>query len=217
MQRRAACAELLSGVAGAAVLLAARPAHAQAWPAEGRQYLRLARPVATAAAAGQIEVIEFFWYGCPHCNAFEPALEAWVGRLPGDIAFRRVPVAFNSAAVPHQRIYYALDSLGLVATLHRKVFDAIHQAHMRLTELPEISAFMAKNGVDAARFTGAYHSFSVQSQVRQADRLAAAYRLDAVPSLGIGGLFYTTGTLAGSNERMLAVADALTGRLRRGS
>lgn len=194
----------------------ARPAQAQAGPAEGRDYLRLARPVATAAAAGHIEVIEFFWYGCPHCNAFEPALEAWVRRLPKGIAFRRVPVAFNSAAAPHQRIFYALESLGLVATLHRKVFDAIHQAHMRLNQLPEISAFMAKNGVDSVRFTAAYNSFSVQSQVRQADQLASAYRLDAVPALGIGGLFYTTGTLAGSNERMLAVADFLTQRLRKG-
>ncbi|MEO6030312.1 MAG: thiol:disulfide interchange protein DsbA/DsbL [Burkholderiaceae bacterium] len=219
MQRREASRYLIgAALAGSASLaaLALRPARAQGGPVADTNYLRLARPVATAAPAGHIEVIEFFWYGCPHCNAFEPALEAWVRRLPKDIVFRRVPVAFNSAAAPHQRIFYALESLGLVATLHRKVFDAIHQDHLRLDQLPQITAFMAKNGVDSARFTAAYSSFSVQSQVRQADQLATAYRLDAVPSLGIGGLFYTTGALAGSNERMLAVADFLTQRLRSG-
>ena len=219
MQRREASRHLVgAALAGSSALaaLAWRPAHAQGGPVAGTNYLRLTRPVATAAAAGRIEVVEFFWYGCPHCNAFEPALEDWVRHLPKDIAFRRVPVAFNSAAAPHQRIFYALESLGLVATLHRKVFDAIHLDHLRLNQLPEITAFMARNGVDSVRFTAAYNSFSVEAQVRQADQLASAYRLDAVPSLGVGGLFYTNGTLAGSNERMLAVADFLTQQLRKG-
>ena len=217
MQRRAVFRRLAGAAftgSGAWAALALHRAHAQGGPVEGTHYLRLVRPVATAAPAGRIEVIEFFWYGCPHCNAFEPALEDWVSHLPKDIAFRRVPVAFNRAAVPHQRIFCALESLGLVATLHRKVFTAIHQEHLRLDQLPEITAFMTRNGVDPTRFTAAYNSFSVQSQLRQADQLVSAYRLDAVPSLGIGGLYYTNGTLAGSNERMLAVADFLTRRLR---
>lgn len=165
---------------------------------------------------GKIEVVEFFWYGCPHCNAFEPTLEAWVRQLPADVAFHRVPVAFSAEPfVAHQRIFYALDSLGLVASLHRKVFYAIHNDRLRLDQPAEISAFMAKNGVDAARFMEAYGSFGTQARLRQANQLVDGYKIDGVPALGIHGRFYTSGTLAGDNGRALAVTDFLVQRLRK--
>ena len=192
------------------------PAHAQGGPVEGTHYVRLSQPV-PAGPAGKIEVIEFFWYGCPHCNAFEPTLEPWVKQLPADVAFHRVPVAFSAEPfVAHQRIFYALDSLGLVAAMHRKVFYAIHNDRLRLDKPADISAFMARNGVDAAKFMEAYDSFAVQAKAKQATQQAAAYKIDGVPAMGIQGRYYTSGSLAGTNEKALVVADFLMQRVRKG-
>ncbi|HKX41779.1 MAG TPA: thiol:disulfide interchange protein DsbA/DsbL [Burkholderiaceae bacterium] len=208
----------LLGWAGAAGGIAAflQPAHAQqSQPVEGTHYVRLTTPVPTSAA-GKIEAIEFFWYGCPHCNAFEPALDAWANALPPDVAFRRVPAAFNASWEPHQRIFYALESLEALPAMHRKVFYAIHQQRLRLDKLPEIVAFMAANGIDTAKFTEAYNSFGVQTKVRQAAQLTNAYKIDGVPAIGVQGRYYTSGPLAGSNERSLLVANYLIERVRKG-
>ena len=190
---------------------------AQGAPVEGKHYVRLTQPVATSAAPGQIELIEFFWYGCPHCNAFEPALETWVKQLPADVSFQRVPVAFSAEPfVAHQRIFYALDSLGLVGAMHRKVFYAIHNDRLSLGKPGEILDFMAKNGVDTAKFTEAFGSFTTQTRLRQANQLVDGYKIDGVPAIGIHGRFYTSGPLAGTNDRALAVTDVLVQRLRKG-
>jgi protein dithiol oxidoreductase (disulfide-forming) len=193
-------------------------AWAQGGPIEGKQYVRLTQPVPTSAPPGKLEVIEFFWYGCPHCNAFEPALEVWIKQLPADVMFHRVPVAFSAEPfVAHQRIFYALESLGLVGAMHRKVFYAIHNDRMRLDKPAEISAFMAKNGVDVAKFMEAYDSFGTGTKLRQANQLVDGYKIDGVPALGIHGRFYTSGTLAGTNEKALVVTDLLLQRLRKPS
>ncbi len=215
MKRRQFSAHLL-GWASAGGAALALPARAQNAPVEGTHFVRLTPPVATSSP-GKIEVIEFFWYGCPHCNAFEPALDAWSNALPPDVAFRRVPAAFNDTWVPHQRIFYALESLDLLASMHRKVFYAIHGQRMRLDKPADITAFMASNGVDAAKFTQAYDSFTVQTKVRQASQLAKAYQMDGGPALGLQGRYYTSGPLAGSNERSLVVANYLIERSRKGA
>ena len=216
MKRRDFSTSLLSSGAGLAALGWLTPAHAQGGPVEGTHYVRLSQPV-PAGPAGKIEVIEFFWYGCPHCNAFEPTLEPWVKQLPADVAFHRVPVAFSAEPfVAHQRIFYALDSLGLVAAMHRKVFYAIHNDRLRLDKPADISAFMGRNGVDAAKFMQAYDSFAVQAKGKQATQQAAAYKIDGVPAIGIQGRYYTSGSLAGTNEKALAVADVLIQRVRKG-
>ena len=121
----------LLGAAGAAVALP-RVVAQPATPAEGVHYVRLAEP-APAGPAGKIEVIEFFWYECPHCNAFEPALEAWTKQQGDDVAFRRVPVWFREEPfTAQQRLFYALEALGALPTLHRKVFYAIHGERFRM-------------------------------------------------------------------------------------
>ena len=212
MKRREFATTLLSAGTAAWAL----PAQAQSGPVEGKHFVRLTQPVPASAGPGKIEAIEFFWYGCPHCNAFEPALEAWVRQLPADVVFRRVPVAFGAEPfAAHQRIFYALDSLGLVATMHRKVFYAIHNDRMRLDKPADISAFMAKSGVDATKFMEAYGSFSTQTKLRQANQLVDGYKIDGVPAIGIHGRYYTSGTLAGTNDKALAVADVLVQRLRK--
>ena len=204
---------ILLGTGAAALAHAAR---AQGGPIEGRHYIRLNQPVPVGVPPGQFEVIEFFWYGCPHCAAFEPALEAWARRLPADVVLRRVPVAFRPETyTAHQRLFYALDSLGLVPAMQRKVFYAIHVERQRLDNPTEIGAFATKNGIDAAKLIEAFNSFGIQAKLNQANQLVDGYKIDGVPALGIQGRFYTSGTLAGDNERALAVTDYLLQRLRK--
>jgi thiol:disulfide interchange protein DsbA len=215
IQRRQFTTALLAAGAGSTVLpLAAQP---QQFPVEGTNYVKLGQAV-PVPSGGKIDVIEFFWYGCPHCNAFEPTLDAWQKTLPADVAFRRVPVAFSEEPfVAHQKIFYALDAMGLIPTMHRKVFYAIHNDRMRLAKPDEIAAFMAKNGVDSAKFLETYNSFSVQTKVSQAKQLAQAYKIDAVPAMGVQGRYFINGTMAGTNDRMTAVADALIQKVRKGA
>ena len=215
MKRRHFSATML----GAAVALVG-PGNvlAQTAPVEGKHYVRLSQPLPSSAGPGKIEVIEFFWYGCPHCNAFEPQLEHWVKQLPADVVFNRVPVAFRAEPfTTHQRIYYALEALGLVGAMHRKVFYAIHAERQALDKPAEIQAFMAKNGVDATRFMEAFGSFATETKVRRANQLVDGYKIDGVPAIGIQGRYYTSGTLAGSNELALSLTDLLLQRLRKGA
>jgi thiol:disulfide interchange protein DsbA len=211
MKRR----EFSSALALAGLALGATPAaRAQGGFVEGKDYVKLATPVPTSTP-GKIEVVEFFWYGCPHCNAFEPQLDAWSKKVPADVAFRRVPVGFTALHETHARLFYTLEALQQVETLHRKVFAAIHQQRKRLDKEADIVAFATENGLDAAKFTEAFKSFGVATKVRQAKALTEAYKIDGVPSLGIQGRFFTSGSLAGSNDRALATTEYLIGVARK--
>lgn len=207
----------LATVAAGGGLLAAGGAQAQsAGFVEGQHFVRLAQPV-PGSTPGRIEVVEFFWYECPHCNAFEPVLEAWSKRLPADVQLRRVPVAFReNPFVAQQRLYFALEALNKVEALHKRVFSAIHVERQRLDTAEKITAFMVKQGIDEKTFTDAYNSFGVQTKVRQAKALADGYKVDGVPAMGVGGRFYTSGSLAGTTDRSLAVVDFLVQRIRKG-
>ena len=196
-------------------------------PVEGVNYVRLEQPAA-AGTPGRIEVIEFFWYECPHCNAFEPSLDAWSRRLPADVVLRRVPVWFREFPyTAQQKLFYALEAAGLLPTLHRRVFAAIHNDQVRMRTPEDFAAFALKNGVDPVKFMALYASFGVQSKAQQARVLAAAYDIDAVPAMGVQGRYYTNGGLAnangtanspaGSNDRMLDVVDALIAKVRQGT
>jgi thiol:disulfide interchange protein DsbA len=216
MNRRDFSAQIIGLGLGTAGLAAALPAQAQGAPVEGTHYVKLGQPAPVSAPPGKIEVIEFFWYGCPHCNAFEPALDAWQKKLPADIAFRRVPVAFREIYASHQQIYYALEALGKVEAMHRRVFYAIHNDRQRLEKPEEIAALMEKNGIDKAKFLEVYNSFSVQTKAKQATRLAEAYKIDGVPAMGINGRYFTSGSLAGSPEKALLVSEYLIATIRKG-
>ena len=186
---------------------------AQARFVEGKDYERLAATT-PGPSTGRIEVLEFFWYGCTHCNAFEPALEAWIRKLPGNVDFRRVPVTFTSLHQTHAALFYALEALNLREELHRVVFAALHNHRRRLDSEKDIVAFIAERGLDAAKFLEAFKSFAVGAKVRLAKATAEDYRIDGVPTLGIHRRFTTSGSLAGSHERALAVADHLIGLAR---
>lgn len=184
-------------------------AQAQA-PREGTHYVKLGSPAPVALPAGKaVEVVEFFWYGCPHCYAFEPTLEAWVKRLPADVAFRQVPVGFMAPHQFHARLFYALEETGALATMHRKVFNAIHQQGKRLNSDGDIAAFAKDNGVDGDKLVQSMKGFSVSTKATRAKQLADAYRIDGVPAVGVHGRFYTAASLAGSHERAVQVADHL--------
>jgi thiol:disulfide interchange protein DsbA len=191
-------------------------AGAQGAPVEGTHYVRLSQPapVTLPSPDKKIEVVEFFWYECPHCNAFEPQLEAWVKRLPADVYFRQVPVGFTARHQMAQKMFYALESMGQLQALHRKIFNAVHVQNKRLNTEADMVAFVSANGVDGAKFSEAFRSFAVSTQATKARQLTDAYKIDGVPALGINGRFFTSGALAGSHERALAVADFLIERSR---
>ena len=190
-------------------------AHAQASKfSAGKDYHILETRAPVEAPAGKIEVVEFFWYSCPHCNAFEPTLAAWIKTLPKDVAFRRAHVAFQDSFVPQQRLALALEALGLVEKLHAKVFAAIHVEKVNLNTGEAIAEWVSRQGVDKAKFLEQYNSFSVQTKATRATQLQNAYKVEGVPALGIAGRFYTDGSMAGSMERALQVTEALVAEVR---
>lgn len=192
-------------------------ASAQGAPVEGTHYVKLSQRAPTSAPAGKIEVVEFFWYGCPHCNFFEPYLAAWLSKLPPDVSFRRVPVAFRENPFGiHQRMYFAVEAMGLVGTLHPKIFRAMHVDQLKLDKPELIQDFVAKQGVDAAKFMALMDSFGVKTKANQARALADAYKIDGVPALGIAGQFFTNVGLNGNEKNALATVDFLINRARSG-
>ena len=184
-------------------------------PEDGTEYLTLKRPVNVGVPPGKVEVIEFFWYSCPHCNAFEPRLEAWIKRLPPDVAMKRVPIAFRDDFVPQQRLYYTLEAMGKVGDLHGKVFHSIHVDRMPVNRDDSILDWAGKQGLDKAKFTELYNSSDIASKALSATQLQDAFQVQGVPAMGIAGRYYTDGTMAGNTERVLQVTDYLISQTRK--
>jgi thiol:disulfide interchange protein DsbA len=200
------------------LMSAATLSHAQAFQAKaGKDYIDVSPRVPVDAPAGKVEVIEFFSYNCPHCNAFEPELEAWVKTLPKDVAFRRVPVPFVGNDVePKQRLYYALEAMGKVDEYTMKVFNAIHAQRQNVTGDAAIIAWAEKNGLDKAKFTEAFTSFGVVSKAKRASQLTEQYKVAGVPALGVAGRWYVDGELAGNMTKSLQVTNYLISEARKG-
>jgi thiol:disulfide interchange protein DsbA len=182
----------------------------------GDDYVLLETRAPVEAPVGKIEVVEFFWYACPHCNVFEPTLAAWIRKLPKDVYFRRVPVSFREDFVPLQRLYYALEALGLVEQLHAKVFAAIHVEKIDLSKSAAILDWIGKQGVDKAKFTEQFNSFSIASKSSKAAQLQNSYKVEGVPALGVAGRAYTDGSLAKGMDRALRVVESLVAGIRSG-
>ena len=196
-------AALLTGLQATPVLAQLKP------PEEGIDYIKLYKPAATDGVKGKIEVVEFFWYHCPHCHRFEPTLQAWLKKLPKDVHFRRVHVAFRADFVLDQQLFYTLEAMGKIEQMHAKVFAAIHVEKLDLTSREKIIDWVGKQGVDKIKFTQIYDSFAIGSKATRATQLQNAYNVTGVPALGIAGQFYTDGSLAQSMERALQVTDYL--------
>ncbi|HVZ46166.1 MAG TPA: thiol:disulfide interchange protein DsbA/DsbL [Ramlibacter sp.] len=201
--------------AAAALGFAASARAQQRPPKEGVEYRALDQRQPVEAPAGKVEVVEFFWYSCPHCNAFEPKLVSWIKRQNADVFVRRVPVGFRDSFVPQQRLFYTLEALGKLDELHQKVFDAIHIKNQPTDREAGILDFAEANGLDRAKFRELYNSFTISTKARRASQLQDAYKVDGVPALGIAGRWYTDGEMAGNMDRALQVVDYLVAEARK--
>ena len=180
---------------------------------EGKEYALLpqAQP---ADAKGKVEVIEFFWFGCPHCYEFEPTLKSWVKTLPADVAFRRVPADFGRWT-GGTKLFYALEAIGEEERLHKELFDAIHGSErLNFNREAAVADWLSKKGVDRKKFADAYRSFSVQSNVSRAQQLTRAYALSGVPTVAIGGKYFTNNGMTNGFETMPAVMNQLIAKVR---
>lgn len=196
-------------VAAPAAKAAPAPAPATIAIRAGKDFAVINPKAPVEAPAGKIEVVEFFWFNCSHCYHFEAMLNPWVAKLPAHVAYRKVPVGFNPSFVPQQKMFYALEAMGLLPALVPKIFKAIHEQNIKLDTEAQITAWLVKQGVDKAKFNAMFSSFAIGSKATRASKLQDAYQLDGVPSMGVAGQFLTNGTMAGSMPRMLQVVSSL--------
>ena len=166
-------------------------------------------PAQPTHSPDKIEIIEFFWYGCPHCYSFEPLLEQWLKTLPKNVEFIRQPAAFSELWSKHAKAYYTAEALAVVDKVHADFFDAIQVKKQNLETEDQLAKFFIAHGVKEAEFHDAYNSFLVDAKVRQASATAGRYGVTGVPAIIINGKYKTTGPLAGSHEKMIEVINNL--------
>lgn len=179
--------------------------------ARAEPWAELPQPQPTRDPA-KVEVIEFFWYGCPHCYSIEPQVVEWAKRQPATVEFIRVPAVFNPRWALLGRAYYVMQQLKLGDDAHRALFDAIHRDQKNFTDEASLAEFFAGLGVPKEKFHEAFTSFDVDSKVGRANRMTAAYRLEGVPTFIVNGKYRIDGTTAGSEEGMFAALDQLAAR-----
>lgn len=192
-----------------------RIANAQG-PITTQDYKAVSTVVPMSAPAGQVDVVEFFSYACPHCFEFEPTLDAWLRKKPAGIHFHRFPVRFLQNASNFQPMYFALEAMDLVDAMQLKIFNAVHLEHQRLDKPDDIAAFMTKNGVDAKRFMSLFTSFGVRTKVQQANQMMETFGVDSVPTIVVAGQWMTSPGLAKSEERTTQVIEYLAAKARGG-
>jgi len=156
----------------------------------GKDFLIIDPPQPTESG-NKIEVLEFFWYGCPHCNALQPSLLAWLKHKPADVEYRRVPAVLGQSWIPLTQVFYTLEALGLTDKLHEAVFDAIHKEHIRLQDPKTLFDWVAKQGVDRKKFEDTYNSFGVRSRVQRAIDMSRNYNIPGTPAIVVDGRYLT--------------------------
>ncbi|MFZ9678840.1 MAG: thiol:disulfide interchange protein DsbA/DsbL [Quisquiliibacterium sp.] len=184
-------------------------------PEAGRDYRTVTPPVGKVPA-GKVEVVEFFWYGCPFCRAFEPRLKAWYAQQARDLSLRIVHPVPNDGWQPAAKLYFSLQELGLAERLNQDIYGAIVDGQRGLDGESDALAVISSLGVDPAAFTAAYRSQRVQSLVADATSFGKAVGLDSVPSLAVNGRWYTSAGMAGGIDNLLWVLDHLVAMARRG-
>jgi len=174
---------------------------------EGVHYKQL--PQQQTDSGDKIEVLEFFWYGCPHCYAFEPYISEWRKTKPANVEFTRVPAIFRPDWEVQARAYYALSNMGVIEDIHEKIFSAIHKDKKPLNKLDLIADFVEKNGVDRKKFVDEYNSFAVDGMVRKAKKKQTEYKIQGVPSIAVAGKYLTSGSMSGSYENLIKIINFL--------
>ncbi|MBD1552933.1 thiol:disulfide interchange protein DsbA/DsbL [Pseudomonas typographi] len=182
----------------------------------GEQYKVLKDPV-PVSEPGKIEVVELFWYGCPHCYAFEPTINPWVAKLPADVNFRRIPAMFGGIWDIHGQMFVTLEAMGVEHSVHTAVFDAIHKEHKMFKTPEEMADFVATQGVDKTKFLETYKSFAVAGLVAKDKKLAQDYGATGVPTMIVNGKYRFDLGSAGGPEETLKLADTLIEKERQAS
>lgn len=199
---------------GVAFALSTAVAAAPATPEEGFDYRVLSSPQ-PARTDGKIEVIEFFWYNCPHCNTLMPLIEPWAKRHSDSIVFKRVPVARNKPAILQQQLYYALESLGKIEALHSHIFLAIHDEWIPLKTTEQMADFLEEQGIAKKKFLKIINSEAVMKKVHRAQQLTTIYGVDSVPTIAINGKYVTSASMMGGTQAdTLPVVDYLVAKSR---
>ena len=175
---------------------------------EGRNFVTLGSPVPTAQPE-KIEVVELFWYGCPHCYQLEPTINPWAAALPEDVNFVRVPAMFGGIWNVHGQLFFTLEAMKAGEKVHNSIFDALHNSGRKLSTADEIAKFVAEQGVDKELFVKTWNSFSVKSQMEKAKKLALAYQITGVPAIVVNGKYRFDIGMAGGLQETVDVADAL--------
>jgi thiol:disulfide interchange protein DsbA len=161
-----------------------------------------------------IEVLEFFWYGCPHCYSLEPVIEPWSKKLGPDVRFRRVPAVFNDRWALDAAIFYTFEALGVLEKLHRPFFDAIHRDRLRSDSKEARDQWLERNGVDVKKFEETLKSFGVQAKVKRAAQQTVAYKIDGTPAMAVNGRYTVSADQGGSQQGMLAIVDKIVDGVR---
>jgi thiol:disulfide interchange protein DsbA len=193
-------------------LIVTLTAHAEI--VEGRDYIVLATPQPTEDNRS-IEVIEFFWYGCPHCNELHPHIDNWRRNAPKDVKFRYVPAIFRTNWTPAAKTFYAMEILGITQEFHDKVYKAIHRDKIDLSKEAILFDWIEKQGIEREKFINAYNSFSVQNQVAKTSQMIRQFKLTGVPALAIDGKYITSGKMGGTPRDMTQVLNELIDKARK--
>lgn len=192
-------------------VVAQQPASKQ--PIRAEIEYRVIKPQPVSVANG-IEVIDFFWYGCPHCHNLQPALERWISRKPADVTVRRIPAILRDSWAPHARIYYTLEALGEVERLHQRVYHGYHVDELSMSKPEVMSEWAVRNGIARERWDEAYNSPAVQRKVEEAARLSRAYSIAGTPSLVVNGRYLTSGSMGESLNSTVLILDGLVQKVR---
>lgn len=176
--------------------------------AESKGYQEITPPQPTQNP-DKVEVIEFFWYGCPHCYSFEPTLAKWLKNKPENVEFVRQPAAFSDLWGDHAKAYFTAEALGVLDKVHDDFFDAIQNKKQALRTEDQLAKFFVEHGVDENQFRNTYTSFLVDAKLRQAKAMAPRYGVTGVPAIIVNGKYKITGRLAGSKENMINVMNQL--------
>ena len=207
-------------LASAALMFAATGAAYAAEPKEGVEFKTLDTPVRADTGSKKVEVVEFFMYSCPHCNALEPLMADWVKKNADKIVFKRVHFPRTGEKDPQAHAYLTLEAMNKLDGVHDKLFRAIHVEHNRLMTDDSITEVVTKNGVDKTKYLETFNSFGVQTKMKRANALINSYKVDSAPTIVIDGKYVTSPSQAGrpgesevvSQQKTLAVMDYLVAK-----
>ncbi len=174
---------------------------------EGQNYRALGAPLPTQVEPGQVEVVEFFWYGCPHCYEFEPHVEEWLKDKPENVVFKRVPAIFRPGWKLHAQAYYTAELLGVLDRIHRPLLDAMHKENRAFVDEEGVREFFIEQGVEEKAFDDTFSSFLVMSRVARAEQLTRRSGIRGVPSMIIDGRYQPIAT---SYNDMIRITDFLS-------